>query len=315
MGSKPRILFMGTPDFAVPSLNSLLGAGYPLLGVVTQPDKPRGRGRQMACSPVKALALEKGIDCLQPARVREPSFREAFRALAPDLVVVAAFGQILPREILEEPPRGCINVHPSLLPRYRGAAPINWTLIRGEAVTGVTIMRVDEGVDTGDMLLQTETPVGQNETYDQLHDRLALLGADLLLQAVQSLEAGTVTPRPQDDALATHAPRLTREDGRIDWRGPSEAIARLVRGLSSVPGAYTTVEGRMLKVFMATSRPGPVSDPPGAVGVFSPQGLPVAAGDGLVFLTDVQLEGKKRMSIGEFLRGYRLREGQCLGAS
>jgi methionyl-tRNA formyltransferase len=306
---------MGTPDFAVPSLNSLLGAGYPLLGVVTQPDKPRGRGRQMACSPVKALALEKGVHCLQPARVREPSFLEAFRALAPDLVVVAAFGQILPREILEEPPRGCINVHPSLLPRYRGAAPINWTLIRGEAVTGVTIMRVDEGVDTGDMLLQAETPVGPNETYDQLHDRLALLGADLLLQVVQSLEAGTVTPRPQDHALATYAPRLTREDGRIDWRDPSEAIARLVRGLSSVPGAYTTVEGRMLKVFMATSRMGPVSHPPGTVGALSPQGLPVAAGDGLVFLTDVQLEGKKRMAIGEFLRGYRLREGQCLGTS
>ncbi len=303
--SKPRLLFMGTPEFAVPSLKSLVEAGYPIVGVVTQPDKPQGRGKRLQSPPVKELAASYGLLVLQPERVRDESFLQLFRGLNPDLVAVAAFGQILPPEILARPPLGCLNVHPSLLPKYRGAAPINWTLIRGEKTTGVTIMMMDAGVDTGDILLQREVPIAAGETWDLLHDRLAVLGAELLREAVAQVAAGAATRTPQRHEAATYAPRLKKEDGRIDWKQDAGAIVNLIRGLSSKPGAYTSWNGKIMKIFLAVGEPGTAGEEPGTIGAVTPQGLPVAAGNGRVYLQDVQLEGKNRMAIHDFLRGYR----------
>ena len=248
---KPRILFMGTPAFAVPALEGLVKSGYPVIGVVTQPDRPQGRGRTPAPPPVKLAAEGLGLTVLQPEKVRTPEFLETFRRLAPDLVVVAAFGQILPEEIIRGQRRGCINIHPSLLPKYRGAAPINWALIRGEEKTGVTIMQMDEGVDSGDILLQEETPIGAEETFGELHDRLAKMGAELLLIALAMIETGTLLPRRQDHLLATFAPRLGREDGLIRWQNDARSIVSLIRGLSPFPGAYTFLEGKQLKIYAA----------------------------------------------------------------
>ena len=232
---KPRILFMGTPAFAVPALTGLVKHGYPVIGVVTQPDRPQGRGQSKAPPPVKLLAEDLGLTVLQPEKVRHPSFLSRFHELAPEIVIVAAFGQILPEEIILSPRLGCINIHPSLLPKYRGAAPINWALIRGEEKTGVTIMRMAEGMDAGAILLQEETPIGPSETFGQLHDRLATLGAELLLIALAMLRAETLQPRPQDDRLATAAPRLSRQDGLIHWKNDCRKIVSLIRGLSPTP--------------------------------------------------------------------------------
>ncbi len=304
---KIRIIFMGTPEFAVPSLEALVAGGYPIAAVVTQPDRPQGRGRANAPSPVKRCAVSRGLPVLQPERVREEEFLAVFRDIAPDLVVVAAFGQILPRAILEVPPLRCINVHPSLLPKYRGAAPINWAVIRGESVTGVTIMEMAEGVDTGAIILQETTPIAPAETFGQLHDRLAELGAALLLRSITLLEEGTARSVPQDDALATYAPRLKKEDGRIRWDAEVREIVNLVRGLSPQPCAYTSLGGKTLRVFAASGREAPVGEPPGTIVLPpAPEGLAVAAADGYVILSDVQLENKKRMPVHEFLRGYRL---------
>ncbi|MDI9569336.1 MAG: methionyl-tRNA formyltransferase [Pseudomonadota bacterium] len=311
--SKPRLLFMGTPEFAVPSLRRLIEAAYPIVGVVTQPDKPRGRGRRLQPPPTKELAAAHELLILQPERVRDESFLQLFRGLNPDLVTVAAFGQILPPEILERPPLGCINVHPSLLPRFRGAAPLNWTLIRGETTTGVTIMMMDAGVDTGDILMQRETPVAPGETHDLLHDRLASLGAELLLETVDLLAAGRAIRTPQRHEEATWAPRLKKEDGRIDWRQDVGSIVNLIRGLSSTPGAYTFLGDKMLKIYRAAGMRGDVGAAPGAVGAAIEEGLPVAAGDGWVCLQEVQLEGRNRMAIRDFLRGCRLPAGSRCG--
>jgi methionyl-tRNA formyltransferase len=310
---KPRILFMGTPAFAVPALEGLADNGYPVIAVVTQPDRPQGRGRTMAPPPVKVVAEAHGLTALQPEKVRTPDFLEAFRQLAPDLVIVAAFGQILPREIIHGPREGCINIHPSLLPKYRGAAPINWTLIRGEEKTGVTIMRMDEGVDSGDILLQEETPIGAEEAFGALHDRLATMGAGLLLKALAMLEAGTLQPRPQDHRLATTAPRLAPEDGLIRWDTDARAIVTLIRGLSPTPSAYTFLNEKKLKIFMATAEIADVRDAPGTVTGETALGLRVAAGNGYVLLREVQLEGKKRLAVRDFLRGVRIAPGQVLG--
>lgn len=311
--TRPRIVFMGTPEFAVPSLEVLVRNRYPVVAVVTQPDRPRGRGKQTASPPVKAFAETQGLALLQPERVRDPAFLETFRDLAPDLVAVAAFGQILPGGMLDLPTLGCINVHPSLLPKYRGAAPLNWTLIRGETRTGVTIMRMDEGMDSGDILLQEETPVGPGETFGELHDRLARMGAELLLKTVRTIEDGTVRRTPQDHGLATFAPRLKKEDGLIDWSRSAEDIVRLVRGLSPSPCAYTLLQGKTLRIFSAAGREAPVDLDPGTTGAATGEGLPVAAGDGIVFLRDVQMEGRKRMPVADFLRGFRLQPGERFG--
>ncbi len=310
---KPRILFMGTPEFAVPALTGLVKHGYPVIGVVTQPDRPQGRGRATAPSPVKVLADDLGLTVFQPERVRGPSFLRMFRDLAPDLVIVAAFGQILPQEIILTPKLGCINIHPSLLPKYRGAAPINWALIRGEEKTGVSIMRMDEGVDSGAILLQEETPIGPSETYGMLHGRLATMGAELLLIALAMLQAGTLQAKPQDDLLATTAPRLSREDGLIRWENDHGSIVSLIRGLSPNPCAYTTIDGRQLKIFIASAQTSAVTEPPGTVVGETAAGLRVAAGNGYVLLQELQLEGKKRLAFRDFLRGVRIAPGTVLG--
>ncbi len=312
--AKPTVLFMGTPEFAVPSLEALVGAGYPVVGVVTQPDRPRGRGKHLAPPPAKERALEMGLPVYQPEKVREEAFLETLRRLRPDLIAVAAFGQILPKAVLEAPPLGCLNVHPSLLPKFRGAAPINWTLIRGERVTGVTIMFMDEGMDTGDILLQEETPVGPGENAGELHDRLAASGADLLVRTIAGLLEGTVTRRPQDSGLAPLAPRLTKEHGLIRWDRRAADIVNLVRGLAPSPCAYTWLDGKQVKVFAATASAAPAAGEPGAMGAVTDAGLPVATGDGTVYLRDIQMESKKRMPVREFFRGYRPRSAS-LGES
>ena len=259
------------------------------------------------------MAEGLGLTVLQPEKVRTPDFLETFRQLAPDLVIVAAFGQILPGEIIHGPREGCINIHPSLLPKYRGAAPINWALIRGEEKTGVTIMRMDEGVDSGDILLQEETPIGEEETFGALHDRLANMGAGLLLKALAQLEAGTLRPRPQDHRLATAAPRLGPEDGLIRWDADARAIVARIRGLSPAPSAYTLLGGKKLKIFTATAETAAVPEAPGTVVGETAVGLRVAAGNGYVLLREVQLEGKKRLAARDFLRGVRIAPGQVLG--
>jgi len=315
MGSdKPRILFMGTPEFAVPSLELLVEQDWPLIGVVTQPDRPKGRGQHLVASPVKDAAERHGLTVYQPEKVRAPEFLEIFHGLAPDIVVLVAFGQILPKDIIDSPPLGCINVHPSLLPRYRGAAPMNWALIRGETKTGVSIMRMDEGVDSGDILIQEEIDLQQEETYDRLHDRLAVLGAQCLLRALEGLAAGTVQRTPQDHSQATLAPRLKKEDGQIRWEAPARQIAHFVAGLSSVPGAYTFLDGKVLKIYSAEAEETPMCcDPPGTIVGTEPKGLKIAAGGGYVYLKDVQLQSKKRMPITDFLRGFRFVPGSRLG--
>jgi methionyl-tRNA formyltransferase len=305
---------MGTPEFAVPSLELLVEKAWPIIGVVTQPDRPKGRGQRLVPSPVKETAERHGLVVLQPEKVRAPDFLEVFRVLAPDMVVLVAFGQILPKDIIDGPPLGCVNVHPSLLPKYRGAAPMNWALIRGEAETGVTIMRMDEGVDSGDILFQEETPIEPGETYDHLHDRLAVLGAQCLLRTMEGLASGTVRRIPQDHSLATLAPRLKKEDGMIRWQTPAHDIAHFVAGLSSVPGAYTHLDGKVLKIYAAEAEnAGAGCEEPGTIVGTGPKGLQIAAGGGYVYLQDVQLESKKRMPIKEFLRGFRFVPGKRLG--
>jgi len=311
--SKHRILFMGTPSFAVPALKGVMQGGWPVIGVVTQPDRPQGRGRAMAPPPVKVVAEDIGLAVLQPERVRHPDFLETFRQLAPDLVVVAAFGQILPGEIIHGPKEGCINIHPSLLPKYRGAAPINWTLIRGEEITGVTIMCMDEGVDSGDILLQKQTPIGPEENFGELHDRLANMGADLLVIALAGLQSGTLQPRPQDHSLATLAPRIGREEARIHWERDCRDIVSLVRGLSPVPCAHTFLDGKQIKIFAAAVAPANAAEAPGTVIGEKGGLLVVAAGKGCVLLKEVQLEGKKRMAVRDFLRGFPVAPGRILG--
>ena len=311
---KPKILFMGTPEFAVPSLNILLEQNHCVIGVVTQPDRPKGRGKQPAPPPLKVFAEAHQLSVLQPERVRSPEFLDLFGLLAPDLIVVVAFGQILPKEILERPRRGCINVHPSLLPRYRGAAPLNWTIIRGETTTGVTIMQMDEGMDSGAILLQEETAIGPHETVGELHDRLAVRGAQLLMETISMIEAGAIRRIPQDHAAATFAPRLKKEDGVIRWDADIQTIVRLIRGLSPAPCAYTFFDGKILRIFQAVGIDTPSPAFPGALSI-SENELMVSAVNGMVSLLDVQLEGKKRMPVHEFLRGCRLKPGDRLGTA
>ena len=310
--STPKIVFMGTPEFAVPSLKILIMHNYQIAGVVTQPDRPRGRGRIPALTPIKALAEKYNLPVNQPERMRDREVTDYFRDLAPDLVVVAAFGQILPREILEIPKMGCINVHPSLLPKYRGAAPMNWTIIRGEVKTGVTIMLMDEGLDTGDILSREETVIDPEETFGKLHDRLANMGAVLLLKTVEMIVNGVVTRTSQDDFLATYAPRLKKEDGLINWNKDVSQVVNLIRGLSPVPCAYTFYKGKMLKIFSAKGKTSYNVGTPGGIGSETDLGLPVAAKNGYVYLREIQMENKKRMSVHDFLRGFRMTPGDIL---
>ena len=311
--SKPKIVFMGTPDFAVPSFKILIGHDYPIVGVVTQPDRPKGRGRVSVPSPVKILAVQHNLPIFQPERLKDKEFADTLRNLSPDLVVVSAYGQILPKEVIETPQMGCINVHPSLLPKYRGAAPMNWTIIRGETKTGVTIMLMDEGMDTGDILTQEETAIEPEETFGKLHDRLADKGATLLLKTCEMIISGIARRTPQDSARATYAPRLKKEDGLIRWDADIHQIVNRIKGLSPTPCAYTFLKGKMLKIFSATAAEIPVMETPGIVGGETEKGLAVAARNGYVYLREVQMENKNKMSVHNFLRGFRLLQGDTLG--
>jgi len=300
-----RVIFMGTPQFAVPSLQRLIDAGdYAIVGVVTQPDAPAGRGRELAMSPVKRLALEHSLLILQPERVRRSDAIAALRELRPDVLVVAAFGQMLPRGVLDLAPLGTLNVHASLLPRWRGAAPVTAAILAGDAQTGVTIMRLDEGMDTGDMLAQESTPILPDDTTGTLTERLAGLGADLLLRTLPRWARGEITPRPQDAALATLCRPVKKEDGRVDWRLPAAAIERAVRAYTPWPGAHTTWNGRLLKMLAARVVRKPTSAASGTV-LLTPDGPAVATGDGLLLLSTLQMEGRRALPAADVVRGQR----------
>ncbi|HEV7735132.1 MAG TPA: methionyl-tRNA formyltransferase [Candidatus Binatia bacterium] len=304
---------MGTPAFACPILEALMARSDPVVGVVCQPDRPQGRGLTVAAPPVKQLALAHGLPVLQPTKVRVPEFADALRALAPDLIVVAAYGRILPRTILDLPPHGCINVHASLLPRHRGAAPIAHAILAGDAVTGVTIMAMAEEMDAGDMLLTRETPIGPDDTTGSLTTRLSALGAEAIGAAIDGLHAGTIHPVPQPPDGITFSPPIEREQGRIDWRRPAGELDRLVRAFTPAPTASTTLLGKVVKVHRAVAGGDPGRAAPGTVVEASPSGILVATGAGALRILELQLEGKRRLDAGAFVAGQRLAPGTCLG--
>jgi len=306
---------MGTPAFACPTLEALLARPDPVVGVFCQPDRPRGRGLAVVAPEVKQLAVAHGVPVWQPERLREPAAQDALRELRPDLIVVAAYGKLLPRSVLDLPAHGCINVHASLLPRWRGAAPIQWAILAGDAVTGVTIMAMAEEMDAGDVLLTRETPIAPDDTTGTLTPRLAALGAQALVAAVDALQAGALRPTPQPADGVTFAPRIEREQGRLDWQRPADELARRVRAFAPAPGAFTTVGGRTLKVFVATAEPATLPGAPGTVVEASPTGILVATGAGALRLHEVQIEGRRRVAAGAFLAGHQLPAGTCLGAT
>lgn len=303
-----RIVFMGTPDFAVPCLQRLLEDGHEVPAVFTQPDKPVGRHAVLTPPPVKQLALSRGIPVYQPTKMRDGTVAALLRELAPDCLVVVAYGRILPQEILDVPPRGCVNIHGSLLPRYRGAAPIQWSVIRGETVTGVTSMFMDAGMDTGDIIDTLTTPIGGNETAGELFERLAPLGARLLSTTLAAIADGTVTRRPQNDAEATMAPMLEKAMGRLDLTRPARELHNQVRGMNPWPGAFCTVGGKTLKIHETRVAAG--SGAPGTLLCADP--VTVACGEGALQLVTVQPEGKPRMAAEAWLRGARLPQGARL---
>jgi methionyl-tRNA formyltransferase len=306
---------MGTPSFACPTLETLLARPDPVVGVVCQPDRPRGRGLAVDAPPVKQVAIAHGVPVLQPERLREPSFQQALRALAPEVIVVAAYGKILPRWTLDLPPHGCINVHASLLPRHRGAAPIHWAILAGDTVTGVTIMAMNEEMDAGDILLTRRTPIGEDETTAALSDRLARLGAAALADALDGLRAGTLRPVPQPAAGITFAPRVEREHGRLDWSRSAAELERVVRALGADPGAFTTLDGRVLKVHSARAAERSSGAPPGTVVHAGTDGLVVATGAGSLRVLEVQAEGRRRLPVAAFLAGRTVAPGTCLGGA
>lgn len=304
-----RIVFMGTPDFAVPSLQALIDAGHDVCAVYTQPDKPQGRKQILTAPPVKTLALEHDIPVFQPNTLKNEDEQARLRELAPEVIIVVAYGKLLPKAVLDIPPHGCINVHGSLLPRWRGAAPIQWAVIAGDEMAGVTTMQMAEGLDTGDMLLTYETKVGEKETAGELFDRLAQSGAELLTQTLVKLDE--ITPRPQDDAQSCYAHMLDKQMAVIDWSRSAHEIDCLIRGLNPWPIALTTLSGERLKVFAAEKAAG--NGEPGTVLEANPKkGLTVACGEGALKLTEIQLVGGKRMKATDFLRGHAIEVGTKL---
>lgn len=302
---------MGTPDFACPTLQKLIDLNENIVAVVTQPDRPKGRGQKLMPPPVKELAAKHDIPVHQPLKVRDPAFVELVRKLEPDAIVVVAFGQILPKTLLDIPAHGCINVHASLLPRYRGAAPLNWCIINGETETGATTMLMDPGLDTGPMLLQQKTPIDENENILSLHDRMAALGADLLTETLERLKTGDITATPQSDDNTCYASMLKKEDGQISWHKDARAIHNQVRGMSVWPGAYTFLGDQVLKIL--STRVGNGSGPPGTVLSAGKGQLEVACLSGSLFIQELQLAGKKRLDITSFLAGFPITEGTLLG--
>lgn len=309
-----RVVFMGTPDFAVGTLEALLEAGHEVVAVVTQPDKPKGRGKTLMPTPVKEAALARMIPVLQPKKVREPEFVETLRKIGPDVIVVAAFGQIISKEILEMPRYGCINVHASLLPAYRGAAPIQWAVINGDKESGVTIMRMNEGLDTGDMIDKVVVPLDENETGGSLFDKLSAAGAKLCAEVLEKLENGTAVFEKQPELSTTdYAAMIDKKMGKINWERPAKEIEQLIRGLNPWPSAYTFMKGKSLKLWTASVVYEERKAVPGEIVEIGKEGILVKTGEGLLLIRELQLEGKKRMDTAAFLRGYTVDKGWILG--
>ncbi|MBR5302275.1 MAG: methionyl-tRNA formyltransferase [Clostridia bacterium] len=305
---------MGTPDFAVPSLRALVENGYQVVGVFCQPDRPKGRGHKLAACPVKEYAVGQGIPVFQPERIKREEGVQMLKSCAPDLCVTAAFGQLLSQEILDIPPLGTINVHSSLLPKHRGSAPINWSIILGDTVTGVTTMFTDKGMDTGDILLMRETPIGEAENAGELSDRLSVMGAQLLIETIRELEKGSLKRIPQDHGAATYEPKMDKELGRIDWNKSAREIDCLVRGATPWPGAFTTLADQTIKVFEIAVKDGAASGQPGEIiAADAKNGLVVSCGDRDVELKQIQMPGAKRMNAKDYLRGHTMDTGVCLG--
>lgn len=307
-----RLVFMGTPAVAVPALERLVAAGHDVAAVFSQPDRPSGRKHVVVASAVKVAAERLGIPVHQPDKIRTDETRQLFASFAPDVAVVFAYGRILPPGLLEVPAHGCINIHASLLPKYRGAAPIQWAIARGETVTGVTTMQMEEGLDTGDILMQRSISIAEGETAIELSERLGVLGAQLIVETLDSL--ATITPTPQDDAAASLAPILKREDGLIDWRLPARSIYNHCRGLQPWPGAWTELNGARLHIWRCEPCEGDEDDDEGIITEASGDRLVVACGQHSLRILELQLEGKKRLGVKEFLNGHRLTPGEVLGA-
>lgn len=310
-----RIVYMGTPDFAVEPLEAIIKAGYEVAAVVTQPDKQKGRGKEVKMTPVKVCALRHGIPVFQPVKIKEPEAVAELEKYHADLFVVAAFGQLLSEEILNMPEYGCINIHASLLPAYRGAAPIQWAVLNGEKESGVTIMQMDKGLDTGDMLLKRSVELSPKETGDSLHDKLMHLGAELIVEALSKLEKGELVPEKQKDELSSYAKKLTKAMGQIDWSKDAVSLERWIRGLNSWPSAYTFFGGKTLKIWEAqvTEENGAQKAEPGQVVSVSRESFTVACSQGALQILSLQLEGKKRVLTREFLLGYQVEPGMILG--
>ena len=307
-----KVLFMGTPEFAVPTLEAVVAAGHEVVGVYTQPDKAVGRKQVLTPPPVKVCAEKYGFPVFQPVTLRDGSAEENIKTLSPDIIVVVAYGKILPEALLSLPKYGCVNGHASLLPRHRGASPIQWSIVSGDKVTGVTTMYMAKGIDTGDMLLKAETEIGQDETAGELHDRLSVIGAELMVKTLKGLEEGTITPEPQDESEATHAPIIDKEMGYLKFDAPATDICNLIKGFNPWPAAYFTVDGKRIKVF-ASKVSGKTDKEPGTV-VRSDGELIIACAEGTsLSLTEIQPEGKKRMTAKDYLTGHSLEVGSRVG--
>lgn len=308
-----KIVYMGTPDFAVAPLEALIRAGHQVTAVVTQPDKQRGRGKEIQMTPVKECALKHNIPVFQPIKIREKEAVDRLREYPADIFVIAAFGQLLSEEILKMPPLGCVNIHASLLPAYRGAAPIQWVILNGEKETGVTIMQMEKGLDTGDMLLKKAIPIEPKETGESLHDKLMEVGAELIVEALPLIESGKIIPEKQEDSKSSYASRLNKEMGHIDWNKDAEELERLVRGLNSWPSAYTSYRGKTLKIWEADVIGQQSGKLPGEITQVGKDFVDVACGKDTLRIYSLQLEGKKRMAVKDFLLGYEIKQGMMLG--
>lgn len=307
-----KVIFMGTPDISVGVLEAILAAGHEVTAVVSQPDKPKGRGHALQPTPVKAAAEKHGLTVYQPAKVRDEEFLQTLSEIEADIIVVIAFGQIIPKQVLEMKKYGCINVHASLLPKYRGAAPIQWAVLNGEKESGVTIMQMDEGLDTGDMLLKEVVPLDPKETSGSLFEKISHAGAKACVEALVQIEAGTITGEKQGESPTAYACMLKKEMGQMDFTKSAVELERLIRGLNPWPSAYTKLNGKTLKIWAADVLP-PVEAPCGSVVDVTKNSLEIATGDGVLSVTELQLEGKKRMSTEDFLRGYSVARGIRLG--
>ncbi|MEZ3462811.1 MAG: methionyl-tRNA formyltransferase [Lachnospiraceae bacterium] len=308
-----KIVYMGTPDFSVGALEALIQAGHEVTAVVTQPDKAKGRSGQMQCSPVKECAVRHGIPVFQPVKIKTPESMEELKKYEADIYIVAAFGQILSREILEMPRFGCVNIHASLLPKYRGAAPINQCILDGERETGVTIMQMDAGIDTGDILTQKKVIIEDKETAQSLFDKLAQAGAELIVETLPMIEKGEITPVRQDERLASHVKMMDKSMGKIDWTQDAACIERLVRGLDPWPSAYTFCQGRSVKIWSSDALTAGHTEQPGTIVAVAKDSFDVACGKGVLRIYELQLEGKKRMDTKSFLLGSQWKAGMLLG--